>query len=170
MRCRRTGVPRNAFARGAGSAPSTMIESRSITATSRTWGASAASSPAAAVALMPPPSMVLQKGQPTATSPAPVERASSARLSAMRVPSFSSMNMRAPPAPQQKPLLRLRSISTSPAGPPAMDSSSSRGGSNTLLCRPRKHGSWYVIGLRSLAVRGIGFSSPSRTRRLSSWV
>ena len=42
---------------------------------------------------------------------APVARASSVRFMLMRVPSFSSIHMRAPPAPQQKDFSWLRGIS-----------------------------------------------------------
>ena len=43
-----------------------------------------------------------QNGQPMAIRSAPVAMASSVRLRLMRVPSFSSIHIRAPPAPQQK--------------------------------------------------------------------
>ena len=159
----RIGGCRNCLGRGSGRWPSTSTESRSICATSRTAGAGVAS----ATAFTPDTIIVLQNGQPTAISAAPVATASAARFSLMRVPKFSSMNMRAPPAPQQKPSLRFRGISTksAPVAP-----NNSRGGSNTLLCRPRKHGSWYVIGFRSFGPRGIGVSNLSRTNRLSSCV
>ena len=133
----RFGGSRNWASRGLGSSPSTITESRSICATSRTMGCSEAG--ASESAFTPEVSMVLQKGQPTAISSAPVESASAVRFSLIRVPSFSSMNIRAPPAPQQKPSLRLRSISRS-SMPVALRSS--RGGSKILLCRPRKQGSW----------------------------
>lgn len=74
----------------------------------------------------PPVSMTLQKGQPVAISSAPVDSACSVRNSLTRVPSFSSMNMRAPPAPQQKAESRLASISLTLT---PVASSSSRGGS-----------------------------------------
>ena len=159
----RIGGCRNCLGRGSGRWPSTSTESRSICATSRTAGAGVAS----ATAFTPDTIIVLQNGQPTAISAAPVATASAARFSLMRVPKFSSMNMRAPPAPQQKPSLRFRGISTksAPVAP-----NNSRGGSNTLLCRPKKHGSWYVIGFRSFGPRGIGVSNLSRTNRLSSCV
>ena len=160
-RSSRIGGCRNCLGRGSGRWPSTSTESRSICATSRTAGAGVAS----ATAFTPDTIIVLQNGQPTAISAAPVATASAARFSLMRVPKFSSMNMRAPPAPQQKPSLRFRGISTksAPVAP-----NNSRGGSNTLLCRPKKHGSWYVIGFRSFGPRGIGVSNLSRTNRLSS--
>ena len=159
----RIGGCRNCLGRGSGRWPSTSTESRNICATSRTAGAGVAS----ATAFTPDTIIVLQNGQPTAISAAPVATASAARFSLMRVPKFSSMNMRAPPAPQQKPSLRFRGISTksAPVAP-----NNSRGGSNTLLCRPKKHGSWYVIGFRSFGPRGIGVSNLSRTNRLSSCV
>ena len=56
--------------------------------------------------------MTLQNGQPTATVLAPVATSSSARFTFTRLPIFSSMNIRPPPAPQQKPLLLARSGST----------------------------------------------------------
>lgn len=77
-------------------------------------------------ALIPPVNMVLQKGQPVAMSSAPVARACSVRNSLTRRPVVSSMNMRAPPAPQQKAVSREWSISRSSA-PAAV--TSSRGGS-----------------------------------------
>ena len=70
--------------------------------------------------------MTLQKGQPTAMRSAPVARASSVRLLLIRVPSFSSIHMRAPPAPQQKDFSLLRSISA--YSTPGRIWSSSRGG------------------------------------------
>ena len=47
------------------------------------------------------------------TASAPVASASSARSMLMRLPSFSSMNMRPPPAPQHSPRSFVRGISTS---------------------------------------------------------
>ena len=59
-----------------------------------------------------------------------VATASLSRLWLMRVPRFSSMNARAPPAPQQKPRSRQRGISTKP---PAALSITERGASYTSL-------------------------------------
>ena len=134
----RTGVERKALGLGSGRVPdsSREMELRSITATSLTLVVGAES---CAKDFTPPVIMTLQKGQPVAISSAPVSRACSVRKSLMRVPSFSSMNMRAPPAPQQKASSRFLSISRSST---PVASSSSRGGSKTLLWRPRKQGSW----------------------------
>jgi len=134
----RTGVTRNALGWGSGRVPdsSREMELRSITATSLTLVIGVES---CAKDFTPPVIMTLQKGQPVAISSAPVSRACSVRKSLMRVPSFSSMNMRAPPAPQQKASSRFLSISRSST---PVASSSSRGGSKTLLWRPRKQGSW----------------------------
>ena len=134
----RTGVERKALGLGSGRVPdsSREMELRSITATSLTLVVGVES---CAKDFTPPVIMTLQKGQPVAISSAPVSRACSVRKSLMRVPSFSSMNMRAPPAPQQKASSRFLSISRSST---PVASSSSRGGSKTLLWRPRKQGSW----------------------------
>ena len=70
--------------------------------------------------------MTLQNGQPMAIRSAPVARASSVRLVLIRVPSFSSIHMRAPPAPQQNDFSLERSISRSST--PGSEPSSSRGG------------------------------------------
>jgi hypothetical protein len=67
-------------------------------------------------------------------------RASSIRSVLMRLPMRSSIHMRAPPAPQQKPRFLQRCISS--ASTPGTASRISRGGVKILLCRPRKHGSW----------------------------
>jgi len=66
--------------------------------------------------------------------------ASSMRSMLMRLPMRSSIHMRAPPAPQQKPRFLHRCISS--AWTPGTASRISRGGVKILLCRPRKHGSW----------------------------
>lgn len=125
----RTGAARNALGWGSGRVPdsSREMELRSITATSLTLVVGVES---CAKDFTPPVIMTLQKGQPVAISSAPVSRACSVRKSLMRVPSFSSMNMRAPPAPQQKASSRFLSISRSST---PVASSSSRGGSKTLL-------------------------------------
>jgi hypothetical protein len=70
--------------------------------------------------------MTRQNGQPTAIRSAPVSRASWVRLVLIRVPSFSSIHMRAPPAPQQKDFSWLRGISRSST--PGRAPMSSRGG------------------------------------------
>lgn len=133
----RTGVPKKALGRGSGRVPlsSREMELRSMVATSLTWVVGVDS---VAKDFTPPVIMTLQNGQPVAISSAPVSSACSVRNSLMRDPSFSSMNMRAPPAPQQKASSRDLSISRN-STPVAWRSS--RGGSKTLLCRPRKHGS-----------------------------
>ena len=84
--------------------------------------------------------MTRQNGQPTAIWSAPVATASWVRFTLIREPRFSSIHMRAPPAPQQKERSELRGISANFA--PGMTLSSSRGASYTWLWRPRKHGSW----------------------------
>ncbi len=71
--------------------------------------------------------MTRQNGQATATCSAPVARASSIRLPLIRVPSFSSIHIRAPPAPQQNERLPCRGISVSAT--PGSALMSSRGGS-----------------------------------------
>ena len=69
-----------------------------------------------------------------------VPSASSMRSVLMRLPIRSSIHIRAPPAPQQKPRFLHRCISW--VWTPGTVSMISRGGVNTLLWRPRKHGSW----------------------------
>lgn len=125
---RRFGSTRNSFWRGAGNWSSTSTLSRSRTATSRTSGLGPSES--CVSALTPPSNMVVQNGQAVAISSAPVSMAWPVRNSLTRWPMSSSMNMRAPPAPQQKASLRDLSISRSsmPVAP-----SSSRGGSKTWL-------------------------------------
>jgi len=134
----RTGAAKKALGRGSGRVPlsSKEMELRSMVATSLTWAVGVDS---AAKDFTPPVIMTLQNGQPVAISSAPVSSACSVRNSLMRDPSFSSMNMRAPPAPQQKASSRDLSISRNST---PVASRSSRGGSKTLLCRPKKHGSW----------------------------
>lgn len=123
-RVRRLGSPRKALGRGVGRLPlSSAIELRRRTATSVTSGDSGWS---AVSVFTPPVSMTLQKGQPVAISEAPVSRACWVRNSLMRVPWRSSINMRAPPAPQQKASLRLWDISVTST---PVASRSSRGGS-----------------------------------------
>ena len=65
--------------------------------------------------MSPSESITRQNGQPTAIWSAPVPTASLVRLTLIRSPMFSSIHMRAPPAPQQKDRSELRSISTNSA-------------------------------------------------------
>ena len=76
--------------------------------------------------MSPSESMTRQNGQPIAMRSAPVATASCVRLMLMRVPSFSSIHMRAPPAPQQNDFSPERGISRSST--PGKAPSSSRGG------------------------------------------
>ena len=96
----------------------------SICATSTTSTASA--SPSACFAVSPSEIITRQNGQPMAIRSAPVAMASSVRLVLIRVPSFSSIHIRAPPAPQQNDFSRVRSISRSST--PGSAPISSRGG------------------------------------------
>ena len=97
---------------------------RSICATSTTSTSSRA--PSDCFWVSPSESMTRQNGQPIAIRSAPVAMASSVRLRLMRVPSFSSIHIRAPPAPQQKDFSPCRGISRSST--PGSAPSSSRGG------------------------------------------
>lgn len=72
-------------------------------------------------------SITRQNGQATAIWSAPVATASSARLPLILVPSFSSIHIRVPPAPQQNERLPYRGISVSVT--PGSAPISSRGGS-----------------------------------------
>ena len=76
--------------------------------------------------MSPSESITRQNGQPTAIWSAPVPTASLVRFTLIRSPMFSSIHIRAPPAPQQKDRSELRSISTYSA--PGSTWSSSRGG------------------------------------------
>ena len=96
----------------------------SICATSTTSMSSLA--PSDCLAVRPSESMTRQNGHPTAMRSAPVAMASSVRLTLIRVPSFSSIHMRAPPAPQQNEVMPERGISRSST--PGSDPMSSRGG------------------------------------------
>ena len=80
----------------------------------------------------PSSSITVQKGQATASVPAPVSAASRTR-SSLIAPARSSIHMCAPPAPQQNVRLPLRSIST---GRPTA-ATSSRGSDRTSLWRAR---------------------------------
>jgi len=67
-------------------------------------------------------SITRQNGQATAIWSAPVATASSVRLPLILVPSFSSIHIRAPPAPQQNE--RSKSARTSsPSSPPSAEPS-----------------------------------------------
>ena len=76
-------------------------------------------------AVSPSVSMTRQNGQPVTMVSAPVARASSVRSRLIRLPVFSSIHIRAPPAPQhsERALLRGISDSVTPVAP-----ISSRGG------------------------------------------
>src|SRR5919106_4700789 len=91
-----------------GSSPRT--DRSSTWATSRTWTPSP--EPSAWRRLMASASITMQYGQAVPTTSAPVARASSVRSRLTRLPMRSSIHMRAPPAPQQKPRSRQRCIST----------------------------------------------------------
>ena len=106
-------------------ATSPFTDASSIWATSRTSTSSRAL-PLACSEVSPSESITRQNGQPTAIWSAPVPTASLVRLRLIRSPMFSSIHMRAPPAPQQKDFSELRSISTTSA--PGSTWSSSRGG------------------------------------------
>ena len=82
--------------------------------------------PACCAEVTPSASITLQNGQPMAIFVAPVATASDVRFSLIRVPSCSSIHMRAPPAPQQNEREPLRSISATFA--PGRAPSRSRGG------------------------------------------
>ncbi|CPU17117.1 Uncharacterised protein [Mycobacteroides abscessus] len=85
-------------------------------------------------AVTPSVNMTRQNGQPVAILDAGVDRASSTRSMLMRLPSCSSIHMRAPPAPQhmeRSPCLGI-SVIAAPEAP-----ISSRGAVYTLLWRPR---------------------------------
>ena len=63
--------------------------------------------------LIPSSIIVMQNGHATATASAPVASSSSVRSTLMRYPCVSSIHMRPPPAPQQRPRLFVRAGSTS---------------------------------------------------------
>ena len=113
---------------------SPLTDASSSWATSRTSTSSRAE-PSACFAVSPSESITRQNGQPVAIWSAPVSTASVVRLRLIRSPSFSSIHIRAPPAPQQKERSLLRGISVSSAS--GMTLRSSRGGEYTWLCRPR---------------------------------
>src|SRR5437879_1795469 len=123
------GLRRRVDAAGAAAAGGQGLIERS-----RTEATSTTSACPGAVELTPSESIVRQNGQPTATVPAPVATASSTRSVLMRLPIRSSIHIRAPPAPQQNERSELRGISVTA---PAARVSTSRGGLNTRLCRPR---------------------------------
>ena len=76
-------------------------------------------------AVSPSPIMIEQNGQDVTIVSAPVEMASSVRSRLIRLPTFSSIHIRAPPAPQQNDRAEFRGISASVA---PVASISSRGG------------------------------------------
>ena len=78
------------------------------------------------MAASPSESITRQNGQPTAIRSAPVATASAVRFELIWVPSFSSIHMRAPPAPQQNDFWPERSISS--RSTPGSAPISSRGG------------------------------------------
>ena len=106
-------------------ADSPFTDASSICATSRTSTSSRAW-PSACSEVSPSESITRQKGQPTAIWSAPVATASWVRLTLIRSPRFSSIHIRAPPAPQQNERSCDRSISTYDA--PGSTCRSSRGG------------------------------------------
>ena len=113
-------------AAGAGvGAGARLTDASSSWATSRTSTSSRAD-PSACLEVRPSDSITRQNGQPVAIWSAPVSTASVVRLRLIRSPMFSSIHIRAPPAPQQKERSLLRGISFSSAL--GMTSSSSRGG------------------------------------------
>ena len=84
-----------------------------FTEVSSSWATSSTStssraSPACCSAVSPSDSITRQNGQPTAIWSAPVATASLVRLTLIRSPSFSSIHIRPPPAPQQKDRSLLR--------------------------------------------------------------
>ena len=110
---------------GARVADSPLTEASNICATSSTSTSSRAP-PLACSEVSPSESITRQNGQPTAIWSAPVATASWVRLMLIRSPMFSSIHMRAPPAPQQKDFSELRGISLTSA--PGRICNNSRGG------------------------------------------
>ena len=92
--------------------------------------------------------MTRQNGQPVAIFSAPVDRASSTRSRLIRRPIFSSIHIRAPPAPQQKERSACRGISVSvaPAAP-----TSARGSAVDLVVPAQV--ARVVVGHRRIGVR-----------------
>src|SRR5690606_27629574 len=83
----------------------------------------------------PSKSIVVQNGQLAAITEAPVSSASSALSILIRLsPGSSSLNICAPPAPQQSPLVLQRFISTNST---SKASNTARGASYTPLALPR---------------------------------
>ena len=102
-----------------------FTDASSICATSSTSTSSRAL-PSACSDVSPSESITRQNGQPTAIWSAPVPTASAVRFMLIRSPVFSSIHIRAPPAPQQNERSLLRGISVSSAL--GITLSSSRGG------------------------------------------
>jgi len=91
--------------------------------------------------LIPSSIIVIQKGQPTATTSAPVFITWRARSRLTRLSDGSSIKLIPPPPPQQKPFSRLCSIST--IGDLTESCTSFRGASYSPFCRPKI--TWIVI-------------------------
>ena len=119
-----------------GPAGATDLASRVATST---ISSDSLASPELFLALIASPSMTRQYGQAVEMVSGPVPSASSIRSMLIRLPIRSSIHIRAPPAPQQNPRSLQRCISCGRT--PGTCSRISRGGENTLLCRPRKQGS-----------------------------
>lgn len=98
-----------------------FTDSSSICATS-TISTFSLALPSACRAVRPSFSMTLQNGQPVAIFDGAVPSASSTRSTLIRLPIFSSIHIRAPPAPQHIDLSPCRGISRSWA-PVALTSS-----------------------------------------------
>src|SRR5699024_10830248 len=99
-----------------------------------------AASPEDFFSLIAAPNMTLQNVHAVQAVLGLVVSSSYTRSVLMRLPFRSSIHMRAPPAPQQKPRSLWRCISL--VLTPGTLAMMSRGGVYTLLCRPRKQGSW----------------------------
>ena len=95
----RVGCSSHAASRGSGRPPSRETDSRSSWATSTTSTWPSCSVPSV-WAVAPSESITRQNGQPVAIFVALVDRASSTRSMLIRLPTVSSIHMRAPPAPQ----------------------------------------------------------------------
>ena len=102
-----------------------FIERCMICATSRT-SISSRASPDCLRAVTASESMVMQNGQAVDTMSGSSSRASSTRSTLIRLPIRSSIHIRAPPAPQQKPRSLQRCISSVLI--PGTPASTSRGG------------------------------------------
>ena len=98
------------------------------------------------------------------TSAAPVAAASAMRLWLIRVPRSSSMNMRPPPAPQQKPSRRWRGISTCSVTPDGRQHLARRVVDVVVAAEV----AGVVVGDLGGRGRPSACSRPSRTRSASS--